>query len=350
MTAPPRDRASGTAFGFRRLTDSDLPLLHRWLNDSEVARWWEGDDVSWGAVVRDYGSGSSDSVEHWIAVIDREPIGWLQCYAIVDDPDERALLAEVGVDDSAAGIDYLIGDRDRRGRGLGAQLISQFTSQIVFARHPDWSQAYAAPSSANAASVRALRRAGFRLAGQNATDDGPVDVLVADRPTPSIAEIRVAADADDDCMQDRALPSGDDAPRERRPDTSDPAAASLLALVGEYNRCFYDRDVAALRRMYVDDGDFTYFDNDPDCDTASLDDHLEQVAAFLRSGQVVTVDTEVLASAVHGEVGYVAALVRYADRGEAPVRMSLVARRDGGVWKVWHLHYSSTPATELRVE
>jgi hypothetical protein len=40
---------------FRRLVDDDLPLLHRWLNEPGVVRWWEDDDVSWDGVVRDYG-------------------------------------------------------------------------------------------------------------------------------------------------------------------------------------------------------------------------------------------------------------------------------------------------------
>src|SRR6476659_8903017 len=56
---------------FRGLTDDDLPLLHRWLNEPGVVRWWEGDDVSWEGVVRDYGSGREpDKTEFWIASAD----------------------------------------------------------------------------------------------------------------------------------------------------------------------------------------------------------------------------------------------------------------------------------------
>jgi hypothetical protein len=42
---------------FRPLVDADLPMLHGWLNEPGVVRWWEDDDVSWDGVVRDYGSG-----------------------------------------------------------------------------------------------------------------------------------------------------------------------------------------------------------------------------------------------------------------------------------------------------
>jgi len=48
---------------FRRLADDDLPVLHRWLNEPGLVRWWEGDDVSWQAVVRDYGSANPDPTE-----------------------------------------------------------------------------------------------------------------------------------------------------------------------------------------------------------------------------------------------------------------------------------------------
>ena len=55
---------------FRLLEDGDLKLMHRWLNDPAVVEWWEGDDVSWPAVVSDYGEGHGDPVEHWLALLD----------------------------------------------------------------------------------------------------------------------------------------------------------------------------------------------------------------------------------------------------------------------------------------
>ncbi len=61
---------------FRGLTDDDLTMLHRWLNDPGVVRWWEGDNVSWDAVVRDYGSTNDEPVEHWIAAADGQDVGW----------------------------------------------------------------------------------------------------------------------------------------------------------------------------------------------------------------------------------------------------------------------------------
>lgn len=170
---------------FRRLTDDDLPMLHRWLNEPGVVRWWEGDDVSWAGVVRDYGSGNDDPTEHWIAVVDGRDAGWLQCYAWADYADEDETKAQwgAGVDRAAAGIDYLVADPAERGTGVGSAMIRAFVRDVVFGLHPGWTQASAGPYVANTASWRALERAGFRRLADydSGDDDGPCRVLVIDR-------------------------------------------------------------------------------------------------------------------------------------------------------------------------
>lgn len=171
------------AVGFRRLAEDDLPQLHRWLNEPGVVRWWEGDDVSWEGVVRDYGSAPSDSTEHWIASIDGRDVGWIQCYAVVDSPEEAEQWWALGAHHTAAGIDYLVGDPSDRGRGLGSTVIRAFVAEVVFGLHPGWSQACAAPYTGNVGSWRALEKAGFRFAGIVEGNDGPSRLMVADRPT-----------------------------------------------------------------------------------------------------------------------------------------------------------------------
>lgn len=151
------------AFEFRRLTDDDLPLMHRWLNEPGVVRWWEGDDLTWEGVVADYGSGADPTVEHWLALREGEPVGWVQCFAIADEPDDEEVQVwlDLGVEATGSGIDYLIGDPTRRGTGLGSEMIDAFVGGVVFGRHPDWTSVCASPLEANVASWRALEKAGF---------------------------------------------------------------------------------------------------------------------------------------------------------------------------------------------
>lgn len=169
---------------FRRLTDDDLPLLHAWLNEPGVVRWWEGDDVSWDAVVREYGSANTEPVEHWLACVDGTPIGWIQCYAAAsyaDETEPRAWFA-MGVERTSAGIDYLVGDPAQRGRGSGARMIRAFVSRIVFPDHPAWTQVCASPQQANRASWQALADAGFRTLGMfEGAELGTCRVMVLDR-------------------------------------------------------------------------------------------------------------------------------------------------------------------------
>jgi aminoglycoside 6'-N-acetyltransferase len=167
---------------FRPLTDVDLPMLHHWLNEPGVVRWWEGDDVSWEGVVRDYGSAATDAAEYWIASVDGTDVGWIQCYPTAEEPEECEPWWALGVDRSAAGIDYLIGDPGDRGRGVGSAMIRAFLAEVVFGLHPGWSQACAAPYAANVASWRALEKAGFRFVGIVEDKDGPCRLMVADRP------------------------------------------------------------------------------------------------------------------------------------------------------------------------
>jgi len=167
---------------FRRLTDGDLPTLHRWLNEPGVVRWWEGDDVSWKGVVGDYGSGSTDSTEHWVASLAGRDVGWIQCYPTADEPKEAEKWWGRGVDRTAAGIDYLVGDPADRGHGLGSAMIRAFVADVVFALHPGWTQACADPHAENVASWRALERAGFRFVGTVEGKDGPGRLMVTDRP------------------------------------------------------------------------------------------------------------------------------------------------------------------------
>ncbi len=170
------------AIHFRALADDDLPLLHRWLNQSAVVRWWEGIDVSWPGVLRRYGSGHSPAIEHWIALRDGDPLGWAQCYCAADVAEEEAYYWHSHLDlRKTAGIDYLVGEPALRNRGTGSAMVSAFVRDVVFARHPEWACVAAAPFQANVASWRALEKAGFHRLGVLDDEEGPCVLMVTRR-------------------------------------------------------------------------------------------------------------------------------------------------------------------------
>lgn len=166
---------------FRRLRDWDLPMLHAWLNDPAVVRWWEGDDVRWPAVVADYSEGTRGPEEHHIALDDGRPFGWIQCYPVALYPEEAEPWTAVGADPEIAGIDYLVGTPADRGRGLGRAMVAAFVDEVVFGQHPTWPQVGAAPELANRASWGALAKAGFRHLADIEGLEGPGRLMVRDR-------------------------------------------------------------------------------------------------------------------------------------------------------------------------
>ena len=167
---------------FRPFTDDDLRRMHGWLNDPAVVEWWEGVDVSWPAVVARYGPGHGAPVEHWIALLDGEPIGWIQCYCAADMVRGETYYWRRHLDlQRTGGIDYLVGEADRRSRGTGSAMIRAFVRDVVFARHAAWAFAAAGPFEANVPSWRALEKAGFQRRAILEDEDGPCLLMVAER-------------------------------------------------------------------------------------------------------------------------------------------------------------------------
>jgi RimJ/RimL family protein N-acetyltransferase len=180
MTAP---------VAFRRLEEADLPQLHQWLNEPGVATWWEGEDVSWSTVRRHYWEQVEPGIEHWLALDpDGHPFGWIQCYPVTVDLDACGPWFEYGIDRSAAaGIDYVVGAPTDRGRGRGSAMLDAFVAEVVFGRHPGWTQVCADPSAANEASWRALAKVGFRHVGTIDGHDGPGRLMMRARGSDQVA-------------------------------------------------------------------------------------------------------------------------------------------------------------------
>jgi aminoglycoside 6'-N-acetyltransferase len=92
----------------------------------------------------------------------------------------------VGIN-AAAGIDYLIGEANQCGRGVGSAAIASFTPRL-FPWYPDVEVIMAAPQADNHASRRALEKAGFtlleerQLNSEDPSDAGPRAIYALTRP------------------------------------------------------------------------------------------------------------------------------------------------------------------------
>ncbi len=175
---------------WRKLTEADFPLLRQWLLQPHVARWWNH-DTSPEEVARDFGpvARGEEPSEDLLVFEDGTPVGLVQRSRYGDYPDYIAELAPfLAVDEEAVSVDYLVGDLDRCGRGLGPRIIAAVIAET-------WSAYPLAPSvvvpvvAANRTSWRALEKAGLsRVAEGELEPDNPVDdhhhvVYRVDRPS-----------------------------------------------------------------------------------------------------------------------------------------------------------------------
>lgn len=191
MTTPPLDPAA--AIGWRPLQRADYGLLGAWLDDPGVARWWP-DPHTPADLERQYGPSidRNDSTEVFVVELDGVPSGLIQRYRLADEPEWQTILGDdlpaTGIDlSTAAGIDYLLGRPDARGRGIGTRLIGAFTA-AVWTELDGIDTVVVAVQQANRPSWRALERAGYirvwsgRLHSDDPSDAGPSVVLVRRRP------------------------------------------------------------------------------------------------------------------------------------------------------------------------
>ena len=180
---PPWVVADAPAISFRLLQRDDFPLVGRWIAAPHVQRWWtEPSDAA--SVEARYGPSvdGGDPTRVFLIEVHGQPIGLIQRYRNRDTPEwDRA----VGIA-AAAGIDYLIGETDWIGRGVGAAAIRAFTA-TVWEAYPEVEVVTAAPQQANVASWRALERAGYArvwagtLDSDDPSDGGPAFVYACTR-------------------------------------------------------------------------------------------------------------------------------------------------------------------------
>jgi aminoglycoside 6'-N-acetyltransferase len=160
---------------FQPLRRADFPLLARWLAEPLVARWWDHEFTP-EALEADFGKWIDGRPSVFLVLLDGHRIGLIQRYRLDSEPEYVAELSTVcEVPAAALGIDYLIGEPSKRGRGLGAEIIAAFIEQS-WPDHPDSNDVIVPVAAGNPASWRSLEKAGFTLLAEgHLKPDNPID-------------------------------------------------------------------------------------------------------------------------------------------------------------------------------
>jgi len=122
-----------------------------------VRRWWGDPEHQRREIVAHLGN---PLVRPYVVELAGRTFAYLQCYDPRDYPDS-ARRAELR---GCRGVDFLIGEADMIGRGHGSAMLTQVVRAAF--RIPSVEGVISDPDPANAASIAALRRAGFVDHGQ----------------------------------------------------------------------------------------------------------------------------------------------------------------------------------------
>jgi aminoglycoside 6'-N-acetyltransferase len=180
------DRSEGAvaAITFRRLRREDFGQLSFWFHLPHVEEWWrEAYDLT--SIEERYGSAVDgvDRTELFIVELDCRAIGLVQWYRMVDNPSWLRAIAHAGVDEDAAGMDYLIGDELLLGQGLGPRMLRQFLDEVL-PRYPSVPSIALSVGQGNRRSWRALEKLGFLrvwegdVVSDDPSDEGPSFIYV----------------------------------------------------------------------------------------------------------------------------------------------------------------------------
>ena len=156
--------------------DGDADLVHTWMNDPEVARFWELAEP----VERIHGYLADQVADPHtlpcLGCLDGTPMSYWELYRADLDP----LAAHYPARPHDAGVHLLLGPAPLRGRGLGARLL-RVVSDWQLADDPDAERVVAEPDVRNTRSVRAFHRAGFRTVAEIDLPDKRAALLTRER-------------------------------------------------------------------------------------------------------------------------------------------------------------------------
>ncbi len=136
--------------------DRDLDVLHTWMNDPEVARFWKKQWSRERVAAYLLDQHRSAHSTPYLGTLDGIPMSYWELYRADLDP----LADHYPAREHDAGLHLLLGPAESRGRGLAGELIRVVTDW-QFEADSRTSRVVAEPDVANARSVRVLQRAGF---------------------------------------------------------------------------------------------------------------------------------------------------------------------------------------------
>ncbi len=156
-------------YGFRRMTEADLPLQRQWLQTPDAAAWWGDLDSEMENLAADL---QEPGMRLWIVSLEDQPFAFLQDY----DPQAWADHPFNDLPPGTRGIDQTIGIPEMIGKGHGSAFIRQHVMRLF---EEGAALVCTDPDPNNTRAIRAYEKAGFARYEQRSTAWGECMLMLA---------------------------------------------------------------------------------------------------------------------------------------------------------------------------
>lgn len=147
-------------FTFKPVESKDRALVHEWLAQPHVAKWFYGQGLeNTFNHLDEFLQGSSQS-HYWLAYEKRHPFAFLITSSVSKPHDE--LTCWCSQEGEAITLDMLIGDTNYLGKGLSHVLIKEF----LVSQFPNVTEVLIDPEATNVKAVHVYQKVGFKILGE----------------------------------------------------------------------------------------------------------------------------------------------------------------------------------------
>lgn len=142
----------------RKFVDNDIEIFETWLKKDYIKKWYS-DEEDWinEVTLRD---SKFSWIYHFIVKYDKKDIGFCQYYAIANDftNNNQHYYGNTEIDGTYS-IDYLIGEKEYLGKGLGKEIVLKLIEKVFSL--DDAKRIAVSPENDNIKSCNTLKSCGF---------------------------------------------------------------------------------------------------------------------------------------------------------------------------------------------
>lgn len=147
-------------FHFKPVDQAHRLLVHHWLKQPHVAKWFYGQGLQNTLQHLDDFLNGSSSGQYWLGYDQNRPFAFLITSSVEKPRDE--LTKWCSKEGEALTLDLLIGETDYLGKGLSPVLIQEF----LLSQFPHITEVLIDPEASNSHAVHIYKKVGFRVLGE----------------------------------------------------------------------------------------------------------------------------------------------------------------------------------------